>query len=179
MALNKNEKNLVSGIKAMLLEDTNLGLTTPPDANSKTERSLAYLHEQIDDMFQVKAAEFLHAESVCRAFRKVHSYKYLDDPTFTLAMEREMLSEAVPAVERTKALDSVHNIIAELTEEQNAWAERDAGFNPALDEIRKISKPKQPDNFSIHDSKLNKKNVESTAGDASPARTGLGAPPTS
>lgn len=179
MPLNKNEKLLVEAINTMFTQEAKLGLSLhDDDTQQKAERNFQYLHEQIDDMFAVRAAELLHAESVCRAFRKVHGYKYLDDWTFPIVMDKEMVNNAVPVVERKKAIEFLPKIIDELRAEQSVWAEKDFGFNPALDEVRKTSKPKQPLEFETHDRSLNKRNIDKTkSGDASPARTNLGRPP--
>lgn len=179
MALTKTEKLLVESIKSMLHQDPKLGLAFHDDDKPlEAERGVEYLHEQIDDMFAVKAAELLHSDAVCQAFRKVHNYKYLDDHTFIPAMEREMVSTAVPAEERQKALKFVPAIIDELRAEQRDWAERDSGFNPSLDEVKEVSQPEQPTDFKIHSRSLNKRNVKKPErGDGSPARTSMKQPP--
>jgi hypothetical protein len=176
MALTPDESLLCEAIKSMLSHDAKLGLSlhTSEQAEQGTaERGYEYLHNQIDDMFASKAAEMLHAESVNRAFCKVHSYKYLDDPTFRVAMEKEMLAQAVPAEERSKALGFLPSIIEELKEEQTQWCEKDAGFNPKLDEIREASQPAQDLEFTIEDVEgwPMSSNVEWEAGDASPGHT--------
>jgi hypothetical protein len=158
--LNKNEKALLEALDTYLQQDAKLGLSIHGDDDKDGERSFAYLHEQINDMFAVKAAELTHAEGVCRAFTKVHNYKYLDDWSFGMAMDKEMITQAVPLAERLEALKFVNRIMEELRTEQQEWSERDAGFNPRLDEIRKISKPKQPNDFKTHSSPLNQKNVD-------------------
>lgn len=167
MPLSKNEQLLVEAINSMLNQDAKLGLAIHDEAKD-TEHTFQYLHEQINDMFAVKSAELVHCESVRQAFHKVHNYKYLNDPTFLIALDKEMISTAVPAEERRRAIDFIPKIIEELQTENDAWAERDYGFNPALDEIKRINKPKQNNDFKIHDSKLNKKNVTSNVGEASP-----------
>jgi hypothetical protein len=182
VALNKAERMLLESIKSMLKHDSKLGLAIHD--NNETEqqkhdwRGDAYLHEQIEDMFQVKAAELVHAESIYQAFNKVHSYKYLDDPTFSEAMSKEMTATAVPASERIKALNFIQEIIEELKAEQLWWAEKDAGFNPKLDEIRDISKPEQPLNFEIQTRSLNNRNIKTQKyGNGSPERTSMTQPP--
>lgn len=180
MPLNKAEKMLVEGIQNMLQQDAKLGLSfhDSDEKDQKAERGYQYLHEQIDDMFLLKAAELDHAESVTSAFRKVHGYKYLEDWTFMPTMEKEMVSRAVPVAERRKALGFIPEIAEELRSEQHVWSERDAGFNPKLDEVRKVSKPKQDGKFKIHDRPLNKRNVNKPEkGDGSPAHTNSGRPP--
>jgi len=179
MALTKTEQRLVESIKSMLHQDHKLGLDFhTADKSLEAERGVEYLHEQIDDMFMVKAAELLHSDAVCQAFRKVHNYKYLDDHTFIPAMEREMISTAVPAAERQKALKFIPTIIDELRAEQADWSERDSGFNPSLDEIKNLSQPDQPLDFKMENRRLNKRNIEKpTHGDGSPARTPMKQPP--
>lgn len=167
--LNDNEKLLVEAIKSMLNDKSELGLAIHPDDEmSKLDwRGYQYLHEQIQHMFEMKAAELTHSNSVMQAFNKVHSYKYLDDKTFVPAFEKEMTATAVPAHERRKALDYMDQIIEELKTEA-AWAEKDSGYNPKLDEINEISQPEQPLDFDIIDSDLNKLNMEKfKPGDAS------------
>jgi hypothetical protein len=176
MALNKNEKLVLEAIDSMLQQDAKLGLVIHDKQHEETgaaERGYEYLHGQIDDMFQVKAAELVHAESVCQAFRSVHNYKYVDDPSFGTAMEKQMVAQAVPAAERTKATDFVPAIIKELKTEQKEWQEKDFGFNPALNEIREASKPEQPMDFNIEevDGWPTDSNVDWDPGNASPDRT--------
>lgn len=175
MALTKNEKLLSEAINSMLQQDAKLGLAIHdnaeynPDVNG--ERGYEYLHGQIDEMFALRAADLIHAESVCQAFRKVHNYKYLDDPTFKTAMEKEMVAQAVPAEERQRALGFVPAIVEELKEERTAWNEKDGGFNPHLDEIRESSKPSTTGTFGIHKREAAKANVTWDRGNASPSRT--------
>lgn len=164
---------VLEAIKSLLDQDEKLGLSVhDKDPYAKQDwRGLEYLHNDINDMFQVKAAELVHSDGVCQAFAKVHSYKYLDDPTFATAMEKEMVAQGIPAEERSKALGFIPKIIDELKEDQNEWAEKDSGFNPKLDEVQDVSRPEQPLDFEIYDVDLNKKNITSTAGEASPSRT--------
>lgn len=176
MALNKDEKLIAEAIDSMLQQDAKLGLSIHDKQLEETgtaERGYEYLHGQIDDMFQVKAAELIHAESVCQSFRSVHNYKYVDDPSFITAMEKQMVAQAVPKEERTKAVDFVPSIIKELKTERKEWQEKDFGFNPALNEIREASKPEQPLDFEIEevDGWPKEANVEWESGDASPGRT--------
>ncbi len=177
MALNKNELTLCEAIDTMLQHDAKLGLKMH-DATDKrlgeAERGLEYLHGQIDEMFALKAAELVHANGVCQAFQKVHNYKYLDDPSFKTAMEKEMVAQAVPAEDRNKAIGFLPKIIKELKEEKAEWSEKDFGFNPALDEIKETSQPDQPLDFNIEevDGWPSDANVEwGDIGDASPGHT--------
>lgn len=148
MALNENEVLLSEAIKSMLQQDAQLGLSMHKDDpyGDEEERGLEYLHGNIQDMFHLKSAELVMANSVNQAFHKVHSYKYIDDPAFKTAMEKEMVAQAVPADQREKAKKFVDDIIKELSDEE-AWAEKDSGFNPDLEEIMKI--PENEQEFEI------------------------------
>jgi ribonuclease HII len=173
--LTKNEKMLVEAINSMFDLDAQVGLAFHDKKDLEPhneERGYEYLHNQIDDMFALKAAELIHADSVNQAFHKVHSYKYLDDPTFPTAMEKELVAQAVPAEERAKAVAAISSIIKELRKEQKNWAEKDYGFNPHMDEIEKVSKPEQPLDFKIHDKDgYNEANVDWDKEDFKPGRT--------
>jgi hypothetical protein len=171
--LTNEEKMLLEGIKTMLQHDAQLGLKMHSDQSEQLgqeERGYEYLHNQIDEMFALKAAELTHANGVCQAFSKVHNYKYLDDPAFATAMEKEMVAQAVPASERAKALSFVPSIIKELREDKKEWAEKDFGFNPKMDEVIESSSPEQPLDFNIEevDDWTMKSNVDFEEGDASP-----------
>jgi len=171
--MNKNEKLIAEAIESMLQQDAKLGLSIHDTKEiDSAERGYEYLHGQISEMFDLKAAELIHAESVCQAFRKVHNYKYLDDPAFITAMQKEMVAQAVPAEERKKALDFIPKIIKELKSEQKEWAEKDSGFNPNLKEIREASKPEQPLEFNIEevDGWPTKANITWDKEDASPGK---------
>jgi hypothetical protein len=174
--MTRDESLVAEAIDTMLQHDAKLGLKihdTDDKRLGEAERGYEYLHGQIDEMFALKAAELIHAESVCQAFRKVHNYKYLDDPSFKTAMEKEMVAQAVPAEERGKATDFVPAIISELKDDQAEWAEKDFGFNPKLDEIKEASRPEQSMDFGIESVEgwPTESNVDWDEGDASPGRT--------
>lgn len=181
MALSKDERLLVEGIDSMLQQDAKLGLSLHDNDAPETGpewRGSQYLHEQINDLFMLKAAELNHFEGINSAFHKVHSYKYIDDWTFIIAMDKELISQGVPREERITAIEFIPKIIEELRSEQRFWSERDGGLNPKMTEIRKISKPKQEGKFKVHDKPINKRNVDKPkSGDGSPAKTSMKQPP--
>jgi hypothetical protein len=176
MSLNVNEQLLVEAIKSMLQHDSKLGLSIHDKPKEEAdaynaERGLEYLHGNIEQMFHLKAAELDSANSLCQSFHKVHSYKYIDDPTFKTALEKELVAQAVPAHERAKAAKFVDSIIDELKEDQE-WAEKDSGLNPNMADIHDVSRPEQPIDFNIIDREgYNKKNITSKRGEASPGMT--------
>jgi hypothetical protein len=136
------DKLLVEAIDTMLRHKVQLGLQDPPpDKKEEDEHTFQFLHEQINEMFAIKAAGLTHHDGVCAAFRKVHNYKYITDPVFSLVVEREMTTQGIPANERQKAIEFIPAIIKEVKEQAKSWEERDAGFHPNLDEIVKVSQP--------------------------------------
>lgn len=144
--LDQHERLLVEALDTLLQHDVQLGLKPHAkqlEALGKAERGYEYLHGQIDEMFALKAAQLTFADSACQAFNKVHTYKYLDDESFPIAMEKELIAQGIPAEERKKAVGFIPAIIEELAGERDAWAEKDAGFNPKMSEIVKLSKPQQ------------------------------------
>lgn len=174
--LSNTEQALFEAIDTMLKQDAKLGLSVHDDELEKTgenERGFEYLHNQVNDMFQLKAAELTHANGVCQAFTKIHSYKYVDDPQFKTAMEKEMVAQGIPASDRSKAIGFVDSIMKELKADKGEWAEKDFGFNPNLDEVTDTESLEQPLDFEIKevDDWSNKSNVDWEEGDASPGRT--------
>lgn len=147
MPLNKTEKLLVESLKSLLDGKTGWGVpptdTKATNDNNQRLRGIEFLHEQINEMFQLKAAELTHHTGICAAFAKVHNYKYIEDDTFAEAMEKELTAQGVPKDERTKALDFIPKILKELKEEVDEWTEQDYGFHPDLDEIQDICQPQQ------------------------------------
>lgn len=149
--LNQNEKALLEALDGLLKQDDVLGLSAHDNEDSdEAERGYEYLHNNIDDSFAVKAADLHHADSVIKAFHSVHSYKYVDDPSFMTAMRKEMTALAVPAKEMEQAEKMLMDVVDDLRKGDN-FAEKDAGFNPDLEEIRDISQPTSDDEFEIID----------------------------
>lgn len=131
--MKKAEKLICEAINTYLQDKAQLGVPDPPE-ELKDEHSFQFLHEQINDLFATKASDLVHYNSVCSAFRKVHNYKYITDPTFEAAVKRELSAQAVPMAEQKKALDFIPKIIKEVSKEAE-WSEQDAGFHPNLDEV--------------------------------------------
>lgn len=178
MPLSEEEKLLVEAIDSMLQQDAKLGLSIhDTDENEKfnsSERGYEYLHGQIDEMFALKAAELVHANGVNQAFKKVHNYKYLDDPSFKTAMQKEMVAQAVPGNDRQQAIKFVEEVLKSIREEQKVWAEKDFGFHPDMAEIKEVSQPEMDLDFSIEeiDGWPMKSNVKWKRGNASPGHIG-------
>jgi hypothetical protein len=153
--MTNREQMLVECVRNMLDQKARLGL--PPESPKDGDhtdprlRGLPYLHGQIDEMFASKAAELTHYTGACAAFSKIHNYKYLDDPLFAEALNKEMIWQGIPAAERQRVLNIVPEILKELKEESgdsnSAIAmdspERTIGFHPNLHEIFDACQPAQ------------------------------------
>lgn len=138
MALNQDEQILAEAFETMLNSGDGLGLSrhkSELERLGETESGPAYLHGEVDLMFHQKASELLHYDGACAAFAKVHSYKYIDDPTFEAAMNKELTAQGIPTEEREKALEVVVSIVEELRNDKGVANEQDAGWHPDLDEI--------------------------------------------
>ena len=134
--MRSKEKILVEALDTLLAQKAQLGVPDPPDdQKEEVEHTFQFLHEQINDLFAIKTADFVHHDGVCQAFGKIHSYKYLTDPTFHICMERELKAQGIPANERTQALDFVPKIIEEVRKDSKNWEEKDSGFHPDLEDV--------------------------------------------
>lgn len=137
--MNKKEKTLTEAVETFLQHKAQLGLQEPDW--EEESHTFQFMHEQINDLYRLKTSDTTHHTGICAAFRKVHDYKYVTDPTFREALHKELTAQAVPAEELEKALDMVNTVIEEIKEENKNWNEKDAGFNPNLDEIIEVSNP--------------------------------------
>lgn len=136
--MDKKEELLLEAVRGFLSQDAKLGLAAHDD-KPETSHTQWFQWEGIDDRFALKAADSPFFENLTSAFYAVHSYKYLDDPTFPIALEAELKSEGVPKDQIEQAVKYVSEIIEEL-QTGDAWGERDAGWNPAIDEIADMTR---------------------------------------
>lgn len=102
------------------------------------DNDLQFLHEQINQSFAIKVAGLTHYDGIRAAFSKVHNYKYVTDHSFQTAMEQELKSQGVPVEEQEKAIDAIGKIVEELRKD-GFYQESDAGVNPNLKDIIKVS----------------------------------------
>ena len=171
--MTENEMLLVEAVKSMFDQTAELGLKDHDlEAVNSIEHSSEYLHSHIDNTFHLYTADLVHATGINAAFSKVHSYKYIDDPKFKTALEKDMVAQGIPKHEREKAVGFVTKIVKELNSSQKIWAEKDIGFNSELKDI--MSLPDQDTEFKTIDSPLNKGNMKKPKkGNASPGKMGV------
>ncbi len=143
MALGPDEQMLLEAIKSMLDDKAKLGLVDDKrlvdDSNT-----FSILHGNIEASFKLAISDSLHYDGICAAFSKVHSYKYLDDPKFTIGFDTEMKSQGIPEEDRKSAHKAYDKVLAEMKKgKDGVGAEKDSGWNPNLDEIKAVSQPEQ------------------------------------
>ncbi len=151
MEQRNREKAIVESISNFLRDKASLGL--PGKKDSKEVQNIA--QERVEGLYETFALKFVNSpfyESVTRAFRKIHSYKYLDHPTFKLSLESEMRCTGVPIKEIEKVLTTVDSLVEEFGKNPG---ERDSGWNEdrlkdVLDMTRNADrrKPKHEDPFN-------------------------------
>lgn len=129
--MNSDEKLLSEAVKNMLQQDAKLGLSyhKPPHEKRESSHFFQYQWESVDDMYQLAISESKFSDSLSAAFYKVHSYKYVDDPSFKIALDAELRSMGIPKEDRELALKSLDKVLKEVK------GERDAGWNPRLEEL--------------------------------------------
>lgn len=154
-------KLLVEAVRGYLHDDSALGLGSHED-KEENSHTMWFQWENIDDEFAMKVAGSAFYESMTSAFYAVHSYKYLNDPTFGQSLLSELKSRAVPAQEMQMAFKSIEeiikenggempkyirdygNAIAEMDSANNSrpqpWQERDAGWNPQIGDITNMTR---------------------------------------
>ena len=135
---NKREELLLEAVRGFLSsDDARLGLEAHEDTEESSHHQW-HQWENIDDMFSLKANESPFRANMTAAFYTVHSSKYLDDPTFAVAMDKELSAHGLSRDDRSKALKYIEEIKTEMG--GNDWGERDAGWNPNMDEIADMTR---------------------------------------
>lgn len=138
--MDRKEKLLLEAVRGYLsAQDAALGLAAHKDTE-ETSHFQWFQWEGIDDQFALKASDSPFFENLTSAFYAVHSYKYLDDPTFPIALDAELKSTGIPKNQRELAIKYVSEIIEDLQGKGEGWGERDAGWNPDMDEIADMTR---------------------------------------
>ena len=127
--MTNDEKAILEAISSLLHQDAKLGLPV----ENETSHTSQFRWEGIDDAFALKVSGSTFADAISSAFYAVHTHKYIDNPTFKLSFEKEMTARAIPTTERDQAIKYFDTMVEELS--KNKLSERDAGWNPQLDEI--------------------------------------------
>jgi len=135
ISMRKQEKTVLEAIKSILgTGKTKHGIVDV----DRDETSHRFEHEwnSIEAEFALKCAGSPHLDGLTAAFHDIHSYKYLDDPTFNVSLEKRMTATGIPAEDRTKA----QKALGDMLNERKDMAEKDTGWHPQLDEIADMTR---------------------------------------
>jgi len=139
MALTRPEQAIIEALKNMLDDDA-LGVTAHKKADTERAHMFTFLHEEIEQAYRLLTIDLNHHDDVCSAFSKIHSHKYLNDPNFIATFEKELNARGVPLEEQTAAIKAIDKVTKNLLADSK---EKDAGWNPDLDQIIIASQPPQ------------------------------------
>lgn len=158
--MKKTKKMLLEAINSFLNEEMDVGVSSSDvDETSHTQW---FQWENINDMYRMEISNSAFYESISSAFYMVHSLKYLEDPSFGKLFISEMKNRAVPSDQMNLAFEALKkvikdqngefpeylkdygNMVAEISTENGSiprkWSERDAGWNPNIDEINNMTR---------------------------------------
>jgi len=133
MSMNSEEKKFLKAVESMLNHDL-LGLDVH-DVEESSHHS-QFRWEEVANAFRLKCVKSPYCESMAAAFRKTHDYKYIDHPTFKLAMEADMRSMGLPRHVMDLALKYVDELVNDLSESKPS--EKDAGW-PDMDAMHDVT----------------------------------------
>jgi len=128
---NTTENRLVEAIGNLFNNDEKtLGLNKRPKEYSHT-----YEHQWniIEEMFALKANKSNFFEELTSAFRDIHSYKYLDDPTFGVALTKRLTARGIPTEDIQNAIKYCEAIREDL--KKNNFQEKQIGWHPDLEGV--------------------------------------------
>lgn len=141
MSMSKAEQMLAEAIKNALDDDA-LGLVNREDTKDEDSHTFTFMHEEVEQQFRLEIMDLVHHDAIAAAFNRIHSYKYLDNPSFNLSFKKDLTAQGVPMEECDKAIDAIAKVQKKLIGDNNEAA---SGWNPQLDEIIKVSQPAQFD----------------------------------
>lgn len=116
-------------------KSSRLGIVPGGEEHTHTAQ---FHHELVEDMFALKVVESAFHEDLCGAFRDIHSYKYLDDPTFGIAFTKRLTARGIPTKEIQKAMESIESIKKELG--KDTYQEKESGWHPDIAEIADMTR---------------------------------------
>lgn len=133
--MNQNEKLLLEAVSNLFQnKESKLGIVT----HKENSHMMQFQREMIEDMFSLKFVKSNFHEDLTGAFRDIHSYKYLDDPTFSIALNKRLTARGIPTEEIQKAIKAVEEIKEELG--GKTFQEKEAGWHPNMDQIVDVTR---------------------------------------
>lgn len=133
--LTQTEKMFVEAIGNMFRNNEDILGIVKHKENSHT---FEFQWNGIEDIFALKTAKSPFHEELTRAFRNIHSYKYIDDPTFQISLEKNLTARGIPTEEIQNAIKYSNEIKEEL-QSQN-FQEKESGWNPNIEEIADLTR---------------------------------------
>ena len=130
--MNSHERAILEAISNFLDGKARLGIVGELEVPDQSHTA----QQQIEGLYETFALDFVESpfyESITGAFRKIHSYKYINHPTFKPSIEGELRSMGVPTEEIQKALDKIDTLVE--SQGPDNPNERDAGWNDNLGDI--------------------------------------------
>lgn len=101
--------------------------------HKETSHTFEHQWNLVEELFALKAVSSNFHEELTSAFRNVHSYKYLDDPTFAIALTKRLTARGVPTKEISNAKQYCEDIKKQL--QKDDFQEKSAGWHPDLSEV--------------------------------------------
>jgi hypothetical protein len=135
--LRTEERNLVEAI-GNLFKSGNEDVLGLVHKDEETSHHFEKQWNTIEEMFALKVIKSPFHEELTSAFRDIHSYKYVDDSTFPIALRKRLTARGIPTEEIVNAEKHLQEICEELKKEN--FQEKAAGWNPNLDQIIDLTK---------------------------------------
>lgn len=135
--MRNSEQALVEALRNYLGQSARLGLQGDPEEPDQSHVS----QQRIEGVYTEFAGNFIESpfyESVTGAFRKVHSYKYVDHPTFKASMEGELKSMGIPKTTISEAMTAIDKIVESFSKDNPS--ERDSGWGEQIGEIQDMTR---------------------------------------
>lgn len=114
------------------------------ESDKPYENSTQFQWEEINDKFALKVKDSNYFESLTTAFRKVHSYKWIQGSTdfhmssFLEAFESELRTHGIPKTDIEIGVKAIKELQKEYGDGVKS-NEQDTGTVPNLDEVRKTT----------------------------------------
>ena len=145
MANKKQEKLLVEAMKNLLDQD-DLGRVSVDDQKEHVHNTQFQWEDILRDFaLAVKKSEFF--DSLNSAFYAVHSYKWIDDDKFEIAMSDILKSQGIPENEIELAIDGLEKVRKQYLKDKGN--ESAAGWHENLDDIKNVTQ--NPTNDGVSD----------------------------
>ena len=161
MPLSQRERMLTEAIGNLFKgSDQTLGIVP----HKEISHGFEFQWNGIEDMFALKAAKSTFHEELTSAFRDIHSYKYLDDPTFAVALKKRLTARGIPTEEINDAVRYCDEIKESIKKED--FQEKQSGWHPDIDEIADMTRNAE--------NRTPKKEAPYTGGGPAPTRDEIG-----